>query len=108
LVRIFTWLGRLMGQDPTQFGRNKDIDLTRVGKPADQIHVRVDIRDFLKAKQEASACHSSQGGHGGRRRQAGFSLRQWLISRANATLARSESYQQLYPPPSGRRQSFFE
>jgi LmbE family N-acetylglucosaminyl deacetylase len=107
-VRTFTWLGRLMGQDPTQFGRNKDIDLTRIGKPPDQIHVRVDIRDFLKTKQEASACHSSQGGHGGLGRQTAFSWRQWLISQANATLARSEMFQQLYPPPRGRRQGFFE
>jgi LmbE family N-acetylglucosaminyl deacetylase len=107
-IRTFTWLGRLMGQDPTRFGRNQDIDLTRIGKPADQIHVRVDIRNFLQAKQEASACHSSQGGHGGLGRQTGFSLRQWLIARASATFARSEMFQQLYPPPSGRRRGFFE
>ncbi len=107
-VRTFARLGRLMGQDPTQFGRNKDIDLTRIGKPPDQIHVRVDIRNFLQAKQEASACHSSQGGGSGLRGRPGLGLRRWFVSRVSAAFARSEMFQQLYPPPSGRRRGFFE
>ncbi len=106
-LRTFIWLARLTGQDPTRFGRNKDIDLTRIGKPADQIHVRVNVRDYFPVKREASACHSSQGGGSGLSTKSGLRLRErltfWLRRRSNNW----ESFQQLYPPPSGRRRDFF-
>jgi len=108
VVRYFSWLGRLMGQDPTRFGRNNDIDLTRIGKPADQIHVRVNVRKFLPTKEAASACHSSQGGGSERSEGDSSSLRRrlasWLINR----LGKVELFQQIYPPPAGRRKGFFK
>ena len=61
-VGRFVRLLRLFGQDPTRFGRNKDIDLTRFGTPDDEITTRVDVRDTLAAKRRASAAHASQGG----------------------------------------------
>lgn len=106
-VRTFALLSRLTGQDPTRFGRNKDIDLTQIGKPADQIHVRIDIRSFLEVKMAASACHTSQGG-GGPDAAHGPRWRQWLVSKASPRFVRVEMFQQLYPPPRGRRQGFFK
>ncbi|MGH2543140.1 MAG: PIG-L deacetylase family protein [Ardenticatenaceae bacterium] len=51
---------RLFRQDPTRFGRNKDIDLTRLGTPDELVHTRIDVRDFLPIKQAASRQHASQ------------------------------------------------
>jgi LmbE family N-acetylglucosaminyl deacetylase len=61
-VRTTIWLARLMFRDPHRWGRNGDIDLTRLGTPDSQISVRVNVADQLKMRLEASACHGSQGG----------------------------------------------
>jgi len=103
-IRLFIWLARLRGQDPTRYGRNQDVDLTRIGAPAGQIHVRVNVRDYTKVKQAASACHSSQGG-GNLRARSGLTFWErvtfWLRRWSNNW----ESFQQLYPPPTGRRKT---
>jgi LmbE family N-acetylglucosaminyl deacetylase len=102
-IRIYVWLARLTGQDPTRYGRNKDVDLTRLGKPANQIHFRVNVQPYLEVKRQASACHRSQGGGGGlddrTRRSLGERLSRWLRQRAGHW----DMFQQLYPPPTGRR-----
>ncbi len=107
-VRYFAWIGRLTGQDPTRFGQNKDIDLTQIGKPADQIHVRVDTRDYMSVKERASACHTSQGGGGRLSGRKSFGLRRWIIARLSRQFSRQELFQQLIPAPSGRRTGFFD
>jgi LmbE family N-acetylglucosaminyl deacetylase len=55
---------RLLRRDPHHFGRNRDVDLTQVGVPDEQVHVRLDVRPYLEVKDRASACHRSQGGGG--------------------------------------------
>ncbi len=109
-IRTYVWLGRLTGQDPTRYGRNKDVDLTRIGRPTDQIHVRVNVQPYVEVKREASACHGSQGG-GGRtddrtRLSLGKRLNRWLRRRAG----NRDMFQQLYPPPTDRsvRTDLFE
>jgi LmbE family N-acetylglucosaminyl deacetylase len=102
-IRYFIWLARLSGRDPTHFGRNHDIDLTRVGKPSDQIHVRLNVRKYLAIKQEASACHGSQGGGSGLSSRGGSSLRERILFWLRRWSNNSESFQQLYPEPTGRR-----
>ena len=109
-LRYFVWLARLTGQDPTKFGRNKDIDLTKLGRPAGQIHVRVNVRPYLEIKQRASACHSSQGGGSGLSNQSGTSLRERLSYLIRSWFSNWETFQQLYPPPdgNGRRGGFLD
>jgi LmbE family N-acetylglucosaminyl deacetylase len=63
-LKWFVRVLRLLRQDPRRFGQNKDIDLTAVGVPDEQIHVRLDVRRYVSIKEEASACHRSQGGGG--------------------------------------------
>jgi LmbE family N-acetylglucosaminyl deacetylase len=53
---------RLIGQDPSHFGKNRDIDLMEIAKVNYPIHARINIRPVQKIKEQASACHSSQGG----------------------------------------------
>ncbi|MCS7260432.1 MAG: PIG-L family deacetylase [Anaerolineae bacterium] len=61
-IRWFSVLVWLRGQNPRRFGVNGDIDLTRLGVPDRQIHVRLQLDEYLEVKQQASACHRSQGG----------------------------------------------
>lgn len=53
---------RVLRKDPTKFGRNGDIDLTRVGTPDEMIHAQIDVGAYLDTKLRASAAHRSQGG----------------------------------------------
>ena len=61
-VKFFVFLIRLRGQDPTQVGRNKDIDMTRVGVERKRINAFINYRKFWDVKRLASAEHASQGG----------------------------------------------
>ncbi|KAF0111767.1 MAG: LmbE family protein [Chloroflexi bacterium] len=63
--RILRWVARilvLIGQDPHHFGKNRDIDLKSLGDSDFPIHATISIRKVLKIKDQASACHASQGG----------------------------------------------
>nr|WP_290665196.1 PIG-L family deacetylase [Ardenticatena sp.] len=88
-IKWFIRILRLRGQDPRRFGRNGDIDLTRLGVPDDQIHVRLYVEPYLDVKERASACHRSQGGGGAARW-----LPRWLRRRS----MRYDFYVQAQPP----------
>lgn len=64
-IRIATQAMRLAGRDPTQFGVNNDVDLTRVGMDPVRITTRIDVRRGWEAKRAAAACHVSQRGDTG-------------------------------------------
>jgi LmbE family N-acetylglucosaminyl deacetylase len=61
-IRWFAVLLLLTGRNPRRFGNNRDIDLTRLGVPDSEIHVRLDLREYLPVREAAGACHRSQGG----------------------------------------------
>jgi hypothetical protein len=52
----------LVGQDPRQVGKNKDIDLVSIAEVRFPVHARIDYRPVAKIRDDASACHASQGG----------------------------------------------
>lgn len=52
----------LIGQNPHKWGRNHDIDLTRLASDHYPIHARIDYREVEELKRKASACHASQDG----------------------------------------------
>jgi len=54
---------RLLGQDPSHFGKNKDIDLASLVEVDFPIHARISIRAVVAQKERAAACYSSQGGN---------------------------------------------
>lgn len=56
---------KMQGEDPRRMGRNKDIDLVAILEHVEPVHTRVNVRDYLEAWDEASACHKSQLGGGG-------------------------------------------
>jgi LmbE family N-acetylglucosaminyl deacetylase len=88
-LKLFIWLSRLRGQNPTAFGRNKDIDLTRLGHPRQSLHAHINFRDYWNVKKQASAAHASQGGGAINRL-----LPEWLEKYLFAT----ETYIRAYPP----------
>ena len=66
-LRAAVRLLRLVGQDPSHFGKNKDVDLASLVQVDYPTHARIDIRDVFAQKERATACHASQmAGMGGR------------------------------------------
>ena len=61
-LKISVWVMRLIGQDPRQFGRNKDIDLVSLTEVDFPTHIRINYREVQEVKAQAAACHASQGG----------------------------------------------
>ena len=61
-LKIVVGVMRLIGQDPHQFGRNKDIDLTALVEVDFPTHVKVNYKPVKEIKEQASHCHASQGG----------------------------------------------
>lgn len=93
---------RLRGKDPTQIGRNKDIDLTKLGIPNEKIHTQIDIRPAWETKRAASREHASQGG--------GTSFMRLFPTWLQKRIFGRESFMRAFPPaPDGFKEtSFFE
>lgn len=90
--RIFRWMVRLMplfGQDPTKFGRNKDVNLKELAEVDFPVHARLDITPVAEIKQEAGRQHASQGGSQMRRGWMGFLTR---------VFGEREEFMRAYPP----------
>jgi len=65
LLRWAVRLAPLLGMNPHRFGRNGDINLVELVEEGDfPIHARIDCRSVSDIRDEASACHISQGGGG--------------------------------------------
>jgi len=63
-VRFNVRLLRLMGKDPSKYGKNKDIDLTQIAGQEFPVHARINYKAVKDKKDAAAACHASQGGGG--------------------------------------------
>ena len=62
-LRFNVRLLKLLGKDPTKYGKNKDIDLTQLSTEF-PVHARIDYRAVSEKKSAAAQCHTSQGGGG--------------------------------------------
>lgn len=82
----------IVGQDPRKFGKNKDIDLASLVEVEFPIHAAVDYRKVAKIRDEASACHASQGGS---------RLFQGLTSWVRRAVASQDTFMRAYPAPDG-------
>jgi len=98
MVKVFTFLMRLRGQDPKRAGRNKDIDWTRIGIEPRRLHAHIDYRRYWEAKKAAGAAHPSQGGGSSRNRMLPESVQRRLMA--------YETYIRAWPPaPDGYREN---
>lgn len=91
-LRLLVCLLRVLGRDPSRWGRNRDIDLTAIAANDIPIHAWIDVRAVADVKRRASACHASQGGGSSRR------VTVWLFRmlRGRETFCRAH-------PPADRR-----
>lgn len=94
-IRMAVFFLKLFGKDPHHFGRNKDIDIAELAAVDFPTHVRIDYREVEAIRDQAVACHASQGGE-----SMGKGI-QGLISRlANSS---KDSFMQAYPPIEGKK-----
>lgn len=84
------WM-RLQGKDPRKAGRNADIDLVQIASESFPVHVKVNYRPVFKQREQAAACHASQGGG-----QKPFGLSGVLIRLFNKPIDR---FMQGFPEP---------
>ncbi len=97
VMKVMIRLMPLFGQDPHHFGRNKDIDLTRMLKHEFPIHASVRLqKKYLIIRDEAVACHTSQ--IGGRPRARGImGFIDGFFKLINTFFGNHEYFMRLYP-----------
>ncbi len=61
-IKIAILMIRIAGKDPSKFGKNKDIDLLSLATDSYPVHARINYTSVAKLRDQASACHASQGG----------------------------------------------
>lgn len=79
----------IFGQDPTKFGRNKDVDLKSLADVDFPVNARLDVRSVSEIKDKAGACHASQGGG---------QMRSGLMGFVSKAFGEYEDYMRAYPP----------
>ncbi len=88
-LRIAVALMKVIGKDPRHFGRNKDVDIASLAEVSFPINARVNFRPVASVRDQAAACHASQGGQEQRR-----NLMTWVRYLA----AMNETYMRAFPP----------
>jgi LmbE family N-acetylglucosaminyl deacetylase len=89
LLKLGVKLMPLFGKDPHKFGTNGDIDMAAIAEVDFPTHARINIHSVLKKKEQAGACHASQGGG----RMGGG-----VVSFFMRLFSGSESFMRAYPP----------
>jgi LmbE family N-acetylglucosaminyl deacetylase len=95
-IRFNIQLLKLLGKDPSRYGKNKDIDLTMMAGDDFPVHARINYRKVKDRKTAASACHASQGGQGLTRGPMRWIA--WLLGARPA-----DQFMQAYPEPPSER-----
>ena len=100
LMRMMTKLMPLFGRDPHHFGRNGDVDLTRMTGEEAPIHAIVRLnKQAVEARRKAVASHPSQSS-GPRNRPGLFRIME-LIQKLPGP---RDSFTRAYPPPTRHRE----
>jgi N-acetyl-1-D-myo-inositol-2-amino-2-deoxy-alpha-D-glucopyranoside deacetylase len=92
-VGIFKYAVKLMpflGMNPRQFGKNKDIDLTKIVAREFPTHARINYRSVSELRSQAAACHASQGG--------GSSTNVFMQT-LQKLFGNTDTFMRAYPPP---------
>ena len=73
-VRFAVFWMKVLGKDPHKVGRNKDIDLVEIASQSFPVHVKINYKQVYEQREQAAACHASQGGG-----KKPFGLSAWLM-----------------------------
>jgi LmbE family N-acetylglucosaminyl deacetylase len=94
-LRLSVRFMRLLGRDPRHFGKNRDIDLTRILEFDYPVHavIRLDHKAIL-ARDGAASCHASQLGGG--------SPRRGIMGLVSKIIGQRDSFMRAEPPVTGR------
>jgi N-acetyl-1-D-myo-inositol-2-amino-2-deoxy-alpha-D-glucopyranoside deacetylase len=105
LMRFVVRLMPLLGQNPHKFGRNGDIDLTKLVNLRYPIHAAVRLsKADLDTRIRAAACHASQGGGRFPPRERGlFGFLFFWANIAGRIFGYYDYYMRAYPSPDGKR-----
>lgn len=100
-LKLMVKIMPLFGKDPSKWGQNGDINLASLAKDDFPVHAVIDYKPVLKYKEQASACHASQGGGG-----ISFGIIGWFLRLRGTT----DHFMRAYPPPSNKKaeKDFFE
>jgi N-acetyl-1-D-myo-inositol-2-amino-2-deoxy-alpha-D-glucopyranoside deacetylase len=94
LMKMASRLMPLFGQDPHHFGRNKDMDITKMAGVEYPVHAVVRLeKESIKIRNEAIACHASQSS--GRSRPWLFKVIEMLENMRGPR----DYFMRAYPPP---------
>ena len=97
LMKMMVRLMTLFGQDPHHFGRNGDVDLTKITSVKYPIHAVIRLKkQAIGIRNKAVACHVSQ--NDGRRRPGLFRI----IGIIERILGPRDCFMRAYPPPAIR------
>ncbi|MFC2005469.1 PIG-L deacetylase family protein [Chloroflexota bacterium] len=97
LMKMMVRLMPLFGQDPHHFGRNGDVDLTKINDVEYPIHAVIRLKkQAIEIRDKAVACHTSQSG--GRRRSGLFRI----IKIIEKIRGPRDCFIRAYPPPTIR------
>ena len=89
---------RLLGKDAHKWGKNGDIDLASIAEVDFPTNARIDIRSVLEKKENAGACHASQGGGRTPALAAGASVGGNLAGFILRLFSGQENFMRAYPP----------
>jgi len=93
MLKMIVFFMRLIGKDPTKFGRNGDIDMASIARENFPVDAVIDYRQVALIKEQASACHLSQ---------VGGSLTGGFLAPLRRFFASKEIYMRVYPPAAGK------
>lgn len=96
LLKIGVFFMRLRGKDPRKAGKNGDIDLVSIASVSFPVNAVIDYRSVLQVRDEAAACHASQGGGG--------QITGGLMGSLRRAFAARENYMRAFPEPNGHRE----
>jgi len=88
-IRFFVKVLPLFGKDPHRWGINRDIDITLLAVEEFPINAIIDIRLVIRKKNQAGACHASQGGG-----QMSRGIMSWIMR----ITGNKETYMRAFPP----------
>jgi LmbE family N-acetylglucosaminyl deacetylase len=97
-MKIMIRLMPLLGQDPHHFGRNKDVDLTKMAEMEYPVHAVIRLnKKSVETRNQAVTCHASQSS--GPRRLGLFRIMEMF----NRLRGPRDYFVCIHPPPNSKR-----